>query len=448
MTQTAQNAFDRSSIELLLTENKLAEALALLLQSAQPAPLEREASLYALLLRVRLRGPEYYEQEIDALRALTNFNDHEKTLVRRIFLYAFQIAEKAGDEEKKWAYQRLLRRLLLGQPLDQPVPITPKSPLLGRRLILLEPAAIVPTPIAITGQRAPKVSTVMDMIRSLAVVYGAVCLLAAPMVYLASSIVYEGNRSAFPPARSTRAPASARVYSGTDGMSAPEERPIIHRFDEEQIKKSLQKQLSGLRYAYARWSAKERNARGSVSLKVMVDGRGKVVAVNEVLSELPDAGFIQTVIGEARKWQLPIVPVEASEITIPLLFLPKITRAPRIVGWQQASRPEPGGSVEKTAPVPIAAVKVKAAGGRETIAASQYNRAEQPESLRLDYVARRVVALREEPRFASSTLEEILPGTRMSVVAVEGDWFKVRTAHSRNAGFVRKEFVVPVIFGR
>ena len=70
------------------------------------------------------------------------------------------------------------------------------------------------------------------------------------------------------------------------------------------------------------------------------------------------------------------------------------------------------------------------------------------ESLPLDYVAERAVALHEEPRLVSSTLEEIDGGTRIAIVAVHGDWFKVRTAHSRSAGFVRKEFVDPASFNR
>ena len=57
-------------------------------------------------------------------------------------------------------------------------------------------------------------------------------------------------------------------------------------------------------------------------------------------------------------------------------------------------------------------------------------------------------ASRRRPCFASQAVEEIGGGTRIAVVEVVGDWFKVRTAHSHVAGFVRKEFVVPDVFGR
>jgi hypothetical protein len=447
MAQMVENPFDRSSIELLIAENKFADALALLSQIAKRAPLEREMGLYALFLRVRLHGPEYHEREIDALRALADLNDYERTLLRRIFLYAFQIAEKGGDEEKKWAYQRLLRRLLLGQPLTQRIPITSKPPLPGWRVILLKPAATVPTPIAMTGQGAPKVSSMMDMILSLAVGYCAACILAAPMAYLASRSVPAENPSAALPGQSVRLPGTAGVNPGTTEMSTQGEKQGFQRFDEEQIKNGLAAQLTGLRRAYASWTAKKPNMMGKVSLKLTLDGRGKVVAVNEVSSQLREAGFIKTVIEEARKWQLPIAIAEASEITVPLLFISQ-GAGTRMAGWQQRSSPSPGRSIEDTKPLTIAAAKIEASGTQEAIAASRYDLTKQGESLPLDYVAQRMVALREQPRFASSTLEEIPPGTRISVIGVEGDWLKVRTAHSPIAGFVRKEFVVSVVFGR
>jgi hypothetical protein len=155
MTQIVQHPFDRSRIELLLQENKLIEALALLRQCKSEGLPERETYLYVLFAQARLHGPEPYEADIDALRCLSDLNDREKEMVRRIFLHAFQVAEKASQEEKKWAYQRLLRRLLLGQPLDQPIPITRKAPPAPRQVIPLEPDAIVEVPVEVTGGRAP-----------------------------------------------------------------------------------------------------------------------------------------------------------------------------------------------------------------------------------------------------------------------------------------------------
>jgi hypothetical protein len=151
MTQMAQDPFDRSGIELLLKEGKFVEALALLCRRTSEAWPDRETNLYILFAKTQLYGPEPYEADIDALRGLSDLDDREKEMVRRIFLYAFQVAEKVGQVEKQWAYQRLLRKLLLGQPLNQPIPITPKALPAPRRVILLEPGAIVVMPVEATA---------------------------------------------------------------------------------------------------------------------------------------------------------------------------------------------------------------------------------------------------------------------------------------------------------
>ena len=447
MTQLAQNGFDRSRIELLIAGNKFAEALALLSQSAGQAPLEREKSLYSLFLRVRLHGPECHEPEIDALRALTDLNDHEQTLVRRIFLYAFQIAEQAGEEEKKWAYQRLLRRLLLGQPLSQPIPITSQPLRVERPVITLEPAAIVAPPVTIARQAAPKFSSIMDVTLSLAVGYCTACILAAPMVYLASRNVPAENQSVSVPGQSVWLPGTTRVNVGTGEVGTEGEKQGFQPFDEEQIKNGLTVQLTGLRRAYAHWTVEKPDLTGKVSLRLRLDGRGKVVAVNEVSSQLREASFVKAVIEEVRKWQLPIAHAEASEITIPLLFIPRGSAAKRAVPGQR-SHPKEARSVNNTEAIAMAAAKNAVGGTQGATAASRYDLARQAESLGLEYVTQRRVTMREQPRFASSTLEEIPAGTQISVIAGEGDWFKVRTAHSPIAGFVRKEFLAPVLLGR
>ena len=445
MTQIGKTPFDRSRIEMLLRENKFAEALALLHQSAARAPLEREISLYILLSKVRLHGPEYYERDIDALRALTDLNDHEKATIRRIFLYAFQIAEKAGEEEKKLAYQRLLRRLLLGQPLTQPIPTTSTS-LLGRRIIVLESAAIVSTPFHKSKEtRRANIGPRPKAARRAALGFGALCLLMMPWPYLVSRVAPASNYR--PDAMPTQANPVA-VATTADSQNHGPRTEVDEIPEEAQVKESLEKQLSGLRRAYARWSGKKRDISGSVWLKLTLDREGKVVTVNEISSEFPDADFIKTVVAEARKWRLPMTRATASEITIPLLFMPKGAEAPSIAEWQGASSSKSGRSGENSESISLAAVRSEAAGAQETIATNRHDVGKQSEPLSLDYVAQRMVALRQEPRFASSTLEEILPGTRMSVIAVEGDWLKVRSARSRIAGFVRKEFVVPDVLGR
>jgi hypothetical protein len=374
-------------------------------------------------------------------------------LVRRIFLYAFQIAERAGEEEKKWAYQRLLRRLLLGQPLNQPIPFTPKR-MPARRVIQLDAAAIVPTPFQKKSKETVRAATIgpnRKTARRLALGLCGFCLLMTPLPYLVSRVTSAPTyRAGATPTQWKPGVVAARAESENHRMRTKAEKETSERFDQAQIKESLTKQLSGLRHAYARWSAKKQDTRGSVSLKLTVDGKGKVVAVDDFDSHLSEAGFIPVVMAEARKWRFPAGRAETSEVVIPLLFVPKTLGASRPLGWRRNSGSEPNGAIEKPDPLRMAkgvrSANLSLVGSEPpaTRDANNYGSVEQPEEAKLDYMAQRMVALREEPRFASQAIEEIDGGTRIAVVEVVGDWFKVRTAHSHVAGFVRKEFIVPV----
>lgn len=440
MTRISDNSIDLSMIERLIAENKLAEARAILYQ-AECQTEAREISLYSLLVNVRLHGPECFEARIDALRALTDLTEHEKGVVRRIFLCGFQMAEKAGQGEKQRAYQRLLRRLLLGQALTEPIPMTPKA-LPQRRIIVLEPSEIVSRPFQ--GQSEGSIHSPRHTAPGrLALAAGALCLLMMPLSYLGSRVAGAPVHPLAPaPMRDNPVAAAAGA-----GPQARETKSAMEAATAgtARLTETLQKQLSGLRRAYGRWSAKRGEMGGSIALKLTLDNEGNVIAVNQVSYRFPDADFIKTVMAEARKWQLPMSRSQTSEITVPLLFIPKGAGMGR--GQRGSSAKANAGSKNSQPNAPVKS-RNEAAGEPETIATKASDAGNPPEPLSLDYVAQQVVPLREEPRFASSTLEQILPGTRMSLIAVQGDWLKVRSARSHSAGFVRKEFVVPDIVGR
>jgi len=58
------------------------------------------------------------------------------------------------------------------------------------------------------------------------------------------------------------------------------------------------------------------------------------------------------------------------------------------------------------------------------------------------YKTRRMVSLREEPRFAATSKAQIGAGTSISVLESNGDWFKVKTRPSGAVGYVRKEYLI------
>jgi peptidoglycan hydrolase CwlO-like protein len=67
---------------------------------------------------------------------------------------------------------------------------------------------------------------------------------------------------------------------------------------------------------------------------------------------------------------------------------------------------------------------------------------EEPPAEMTTYKTRRVVSLREEPRFAATSKAQIGAGTSISVLESNGDWFKVRTRPSGAIGYIRKEYLV------
>lgn len=82
----------------------------------------RQAHLLNLLARIQVDGAQNHEQEIDQVRAVCDLGEAEREIVRQIFCLGFDAAEKDDRHDKMWTYRWLLVRLLLHQPLDQPIP--------------------------------------------------------------------------------------------------------------------------------------------------------------------------------------------------------------------------------------------------------------------------------------------------------------------------------------
>jgi len=80
---------------------------------------------------------------------------------------------------------------------------------------------------------------------------------------------------------------------------------------------------------------------------------------------------------------------------------------------------------------------------RKTVAADYRNvrKREDPPGRAAAYKTRRLVSLREEPRFAASAKAQIAAGTSISVLEAKGDWFKVKTQPLGAVGYVRKEYL-------
>src|SRR3984893_11051479 len=113
-----------AEVDFFLNEGKYEDAKALVAHRFDKDPRDRESKFYLLLVKVIIDGPAAWEDDIDQLRSLSDFSDAEKEIVRRVFILGVKSGEKEAREDQAWAYQRLLRRLLLIQPLDQCIPKT------------------------------------------------------------------------------------------------------------------------------------------------------------------------------------------------------------------------------------------------------------------------------------------------------------------------------------
>ena len=124
MTQRLPAIFGRSKTERLRSEQrKNANAPLHSAQTGESCSLDRQAQLSHLLARIKVYGVPYYEQQIDQIRTVDHLSESEREIVSEIFRFGYEAAEKEGRQDKMGAYQRLLRRLLLHQPLDQPIPL-------------------------------------------------------------------------------------------------------------------------------------------------------------------------------------------------------------------------------------------------------------------------------------------------------------------------------------
>ena len=217
--------------------------------------------------------------------------------------------------------------------------------------------------------------------------------------------------------------------------------------------------LARLHRTYSRWADANGDLMGSLLLKLTVDATGKVVSVDSLASHVTNTTFTKTVMDDVRKWKFPKAGVEAAEITVPLLFVPKGMDPETVVQWERKVRSAqegetPAGDLRAATKAPISTV-----GESTPTALPSVPPAVQPSATKSSTVhlakpkteevliavkTNRSVAIRENPRFSAKTVHEVDEDTQLSIVETKGDWLKVKIAGAGFMGFVRKEFVSPI----
>src|SRR5919109_2588345 len=115
MTKISRSRQMLSEIELFLDAGKYDDAKVLLTFLDHDA-LDRESTLYLLLINTRLDGPIPHKDEIDQLRALSNPSHTEKEIIRKIVLLESRYANEQGRKDQPGA-------CLVEQQRGQPVPL-------------------------------------------------------------------------------------------------------------------------------------------------------------------------------------------------------------------------------------------------------------------------------------------------------------------------------------
>jgi hypothetical protein len=212
--------------------------------------------------------------------------------------------------------------------------------------------------------------------------------------------------------------------------------------------------LARLHHTYSRWADRNRDVMGSLLLKLTVDETGTVVGVQPVASHVANASFAKTVMADVRNWKFPQGGVEATEITVPLLFVPKGLDVDTVVQWERKVR-----SAEEAK---TSALGPRVAGTAPISTVAEHNQRSLPPVPHSDHANKtrfskpkteeelvaaktnRPLAIRENPRFSSKKVHEVESDTQLSILENRGDWLKVKIADAGFIGFVRKEFVSPI----
>ena len=160
MAQRLPAIFGRFKTEQLRSsQGKNANASLHSAQLGESGSFDRQAQFSDLLVRMQVNGVPYCDQEIDQVRTVDHLSESEREIALEIFRFGYEAAEKEQRQDKMWAYQRLLRKLLLDRPLDQPIPLNERSKEIPREVTghVAEPSVTQQSPKH--GDTAPLVRT-------------------------------------------------------------------------------------------------------------------------------------------------------------------------------------------------------------------------------------------------------------------------------------------------
>ncbi len=419
MAERTTPEFTYSRTQRLLQEGSYDDAIAMLSRRVECQPLDRAARLMLLLANMSKCGPGDFTRQIEEIKLMNDLSGNERYIVQQIFLVGFRHAAQEGQTLQKIVYQCLLRRLMLGHPLDVAISetreieeecsnpssaedISPTLDIAEMKPVEAEPdvAPVAPTRIRRWRQHA--------------------MIGAGAMFIIVLSGFYVATEPKAPLAQQPSWPLAlvdGGVQMETGANSNPPAVVLAPTFTAEPARRLIVGQLGKLKRAYARWSKADPFTSGTVSLKLSIEPSGKIAKVEEVLSRLSEHQFLDVVVAEVKQWKLPLGRTQTAEISVPLIFIP--------------AKAGPGQlAVEGKSPTK----QTSFTAGKRKLAATSTIPDNETEIAR-------TAALKHEPRFAANVIEKVGLGTRVTVLRKERDWIKVKVKTSGKVGYMRKEYL-------
>ena len=471
--------FTYSLAQRLLQDRLYDRAIVTLSQRIESQPGDRMARLLLLLANVSQFGTGPFNRQIEELRLVADLSSDERHIVRKIFLVCFQHAERDSQTLQKIVYQRLIRRLMLNQPLDLSITEAREIELSEQAPGTTSTSTALPRTTTGTDNTEPEPLPIapprIDRWDEFALIGAGVML----VIFLLGFYVMTGRRTPF--AQNPVALLSLVSDDRETEIAADRVRPAVilaATFTTEPTRQLLFNQLDGLKQAYARWTDTDPTTRGTVSLTLKVEPSGNVAKIEEVVSRLSEHRFIDVVVTEAKLWKLPHRGAGAAEISVPLIFEPRAIEPaqqnaerkpfepallrdefatahtnfaleeaeppapelPTVTKNDPALKPHTRWPLEDAAATQIAAAPMVGGDAQDNAAVKR----EVPyakTATETETEIARTAALKDEPRFAAEAIEKVGLGTRVTVLRRERDWIKVRVQTSGNVGYLRKEYL-------
>jgi len=222
---------------------------------------------------------------------------------------------------------------------------------------------------------------------------------------------------------------------------------------EARISKSIENQLMGLRQIYRLEVEKKPGLMGTILLQLAVAPSGNVTQARELRSHLTDQDFKKMILAEVSKWKFPEIGSDSTRINCPLLFVHQGMDINTLIQWEktltffeeQASLAQNARASRNAGYSVVAARQEEGDAGtqKDVDASRQHQQKSDLKPIVGVYELRSATTVRKQPSFSASSLARVAPGTKVSVVAVHGDWLEVRSKEGDPAGFIRKEFARP-----